>query len=713
MTLPTIYELGFDPLLNRGLPTMSDILQSSISDNVSTGVLGSGEMVGNYTIKDGYFQSSNFVSGSAGWQLSPTGAEINVSTAILSLDIPDATTARSFHTDSDGNTYWGCNVADFASDNANALAYILKTGVVNFQSATISGVITITGGSGIASLTDAGALAVEDTADFDTLVSGAEKPANNATVGADWSSNLSNIPGTLATPGADGLYLSSTYMGFYKDSAWTSYIRDNGNFYFAGDAGSSIDWNVTTASTLTIKGKIQANSGSVIDGTYLTDGTVSSGKTSIVIQGWTHNLVFSATDNTTVAWATGTIALSDGSTTYTIDAGNTGTMSAINYIYLDVDTSETVLQTTTTYSTAIGDNKILIAVAENVAADKEATFQVYGGIGGIGTLLTTDNLAADCVTANLVGANEIIANTANIKNLVVTNAKINDLAVSKLTAGSITSKAITLAVAAGTGDSYIAAGKTDFTNTENGFILGIDDSDSDRAKFYIGDSINFLNWDGQSLLTYGMPQIGHYHLTGSQNDGMTETATGTAVITRDLTISKLRTYSTNDSVARLNTDDSTTTDFTDLTTFRGKICFSATLGEGFPSDGDNVFAFAGIVAAGSHMSTTGIADTERHIGFYVRDISGQVPQVTATNANGTTQTTTDIGSISSPSTIFRFEKRSASEIRFYRDDVLVATHTTNIYHSLNAYLIEFSIGNNDSGEDSYLSIGNNYQVVVL
>ena len=105
MTLPTIYELGFDPLLNRGLPTMPDVLQSSISNNISTSVLGSGEMIGNYTIKDGYFQSSNFVSGSAGWQLSPTGAEINVSTAILSLDIPDKTTANSFHVESDADSY--------------------------------------------------------------------------------------------------------------------------------------------------------------------------------------------------------------------------------------------------------------------------------------------------------------------------------------------------------------------------------------------------------------------------------------------------------------------------------------------------------------------------------------------------------------------------------------------------------------------------------
>lgn len=45
---------------------------------------------------------------------------------------------------------------------------------------------------------DAGALATANTADFATQVSGAAKPANNATVGADWNSNLTSYPGDLA-----------------------------------------------------------------------------------------------------------------------------------------------------------------------------------------------------------------------------------------------------------------------------------------------------------------------------------------------------------------------------------------------------------------------------------------------------------------------------------------------------------------------------------
>lgn len=82
---------------------------------------------------------------------------------------------------------------------------------------------------------------------------------------------------------------------------------------------------------------------------------------------------------------------------------------------------------------------------------------------------------------------------------VVAGQYVDALSVGKLSSGTITSKTITLSVTDGTGDSCIAAGKTDFDNTVAGFILGIDDSDSDKAKFYIGDANTYLNWTGSAL----------------------------------------------------------------------------------------------------------------------------------------------------------------------------------------------------------------------
>ena len=90
-------------------------------------------------------------------------------------------------------------------------------------------------------------------------------------------------------------------------------------------------------------------------------------------------------DNDTIYWSAGSIKLTNG-VTYDIDAGNTGVMAAITYIFLDIAVSETVLQTTTTVANAISENRTLIVVAQNVEAKGCALFQVFSGnpLGGLG-----------------------------------------------------------------------------------------------------------------------------------------------------------------------------------------------------------------------------------------------------------------------------------------------------------------------------------------
>lgn len=90
-----------------------------------------------------------------------------------------------------------------------------------------------------------------------------------------------------------------------------------------------------------------------------------------------------------------------------------------------------------------------------------------------------------------------------MQDAAIGTAKIRNLIASKILAGTITSQSIYLAVVDGKGDVFIAAGKTDFDNTEDGFILGLDDSDGNKAKFYIGNILNYFNWDGSNLLING------------------------------------------------------------------------------------------------------------------------------------------------------------------------------------------------------------------
>lgn len=137
----------------------------------------------------------------------------------------------------------------------------------------------------------------------------------------------------------------------------------------------------------------------------------------IAIQGWTHDCVFSVTDANTVAWSSGTITLMNGAT-YSIDAGNTGNMAAETFVYLDIGTSITVLQTTTTKATAVGLGKIMVAVCED--ATDEAEFIVFGS--------SEANMDAGKIRANSLTSNEIAANTITASEIAagtITAAEIN------------------------------------------------------------------------------------------------------------------------------------------------------------------------------------------------------------------------------------------------------------------------------------------------
>lgn len=191
---------------------------------------------------------------------------------------------------------------------------------------------------------------------------------------------------------------------------------------------------------------------SLIGGRIWTDnmedtmGPVSAPRLPTSSRGWGHAVVFSATDNDTIEWAGGAdITLADG-TTYTIDAGNTGNMAAKTYIYLDIDTSTTVLQTTTDVGVAVGTGKILVAWGQNQGAGLDATFFVFGGVGQ-GPLVDTANIAGDAITsakilANTIEAGDIKANTITASEIAANTITTNEIAANTIVAGNIAAGAI-------------------------------------------------------------------------------------------------------------------------------------------------------------------------------------------------------------------------------------------------------------------------------
>jgi hypothetical protein len=110
-----------------------------------------------------------------------------------------------------------------------------------------------------------------------------------------------------------------------------------------------------------------------------------------------------------------------------------------------------------------------------------------------------DYSTGDLVANNITARGALIAGAGSD----IDGAYIHDLSVGDLISGTIASQQIILSLSGTVNDCYIASGKTDFTTTQSGFILGIDNSDSDRAKFYIGDSTHDFHWNGVSLTAGG------------------------------------------------------------------------------------------------------------------------------------------------------------------------------------------------------------------
>jgi len=102
--------------------------------------------------------------------------------------------------------------------------------------------------------------------------------AANATVGATWGTNINSIPSRFGdAPGAAGLYLTSTHLGYYNGSAWKAWIASNGFFYFGGDSGAHLEWNGTKLRGIGTDGSTEqwyANS---------TDGKLYAGAGSVFI----------------------------------------------------------------------------------------------------------------------------------------------------------------------------------------------------------------------------------------------------------------------------------------------------------------------------------------------------------------------------------------------------------------------------------------------
>jgi hypothetical protein len=119
-------------------------------------------------------------------------------------------------------------------DAVNGVRFIGSGGSIAAQ--FTSGSFSISSGSGIGNFSDAGSLAEQDSADWQSDVTGTGKPADNADVtGDNTAKDIVNLPDTV---GGAGLYATGTYLGYSDGANWRSYMSANGEFVLKDSNGT-------------------------------------------------------------------------------------------------------------------------------------------------------------------------------------------------------------------------------------------------------------------------------------------------------------------------------------------------------------------------------------------------------------------------------------------------------------------------------------------
>lgn len=497
------------------------VSQSSVGNGgseTSPESIVSGEIDGNLSFIGGFIQSKNFVSGTSGWRLSANGTLEGVN-AILSGTIVatsgtiggftiSATTIASTNLtlDSAGQRISLGSANDIIILDADDATYRLWIGHATAASAPFS-------------VTKAGAA----TASSITITGGSITGTPIASIPNNSSTDISLLDLThdlvFSVTDADTVAWASGTITMSNGRTFSISAGNTGNMaartYIYLDTGvsSTVLQTTTTVSTAMGANKkliavAQNGSGQPTYQVYAGLGGLKIGSAGINISNnnWTYSGTWSVTDADTVAWGAGTLKVSDG-TSYSITGSNTGNMAAKTYIYFDLAVSSTAFQTTTTATTAIGDGKILIAIAQNGTTEAN-----YMAMNDKQHNIDAANIVAGSITANEIAAGAITATKISVSTLSAITADMGTL-----TAGTITLNS----------SGHIKSGQSAY-NTGSGFWLGYD---SGVAKFSIGDPTGrYLTWDGSTLTINGYVQSNKGAFGGDGSDGALSITSGTTTI---------------------------------------------------------------------------------------------------------------------------------------------------------------------------------------
>ena len=178
----------------------------------------------------------------------------------------------------------------------------------------IKGAIDITGGTGATSA-DLNAISASLSSSLATQIS-----ASDATLSGSIATTSDTLDGKIftdssgkavrpPTASAEGLYMASTNLGFYKDGEWKTYMDNQGDFFLTGSAGNKLAWDSSTG-VLEIAGAINITGGNAATTDYVTGSTAT-------LSGSLATTISSSNATLTTSISSSTATLQDG-----IDSAN-------------------------------------------------------------------------------------------------------------------------------------------------------------------------------------------------------------------------------------------------------------------------------------------------------------------------------------------------------------------------------------------------------
>ena len=488
---------------------------------------------------------------------------------------------------------------------ANAEFRVYESGAMVASSATITGAITATSGSitGAFTIGTSGTFSSGQTA-YDTgtgwwmeynggtpRVSLGNSSGNKLT----WDGTSLTIAGALSASTIDigGADASSFHVDI-DGNMWLGAATFAAAPAKVSNAGAATFASITLSTNVVLSG-LQA--GSSVDGQYLAAASVVSAAVNVALRGWTQDCAFSVTDADTVAWGAGTFTASDG-TAYSIGASNTGNMAAKTYIYLDIGTSTTAYQVSTTATDAVGNGKVLVAIAQN--ATGEATFML---LNNNSYNIDAANIVAGSITANEIAGSTITADKMNVSQLSAIAADLGTI-----NAGTVTGATIQTA---SSGDRFVMTSST-FRGIETGgnVIFEIVLSGGNAGDVIMGDDATsqYAMWDDSAgTFTVNGSAVSHVNLFGDGSDGAV-TISANTTLTRDMfytTLGVSTTFALHTAGYRVFAKTSITTTGTGSIDNNGEAgAASATGGDGGGvSAGSTTGGFMGGGGAGGNGST--------------------------------------------------------------------------------------------------------------